>query len=77
MVERRIKQINVIFLSLIILLAIILAVRFVQCGGCGDCYAESLANKVMLHTLGVICLVYIASIPVMLYKVRQSKKEEK
>jgi len=29
----------------------------------------------MLYALGIICFGYIVSIPVMLYKVRQSKKE--
>jgi len=72
--ERRVKLINIVFLSLILLLAIILAARFVQCGGCGVCYGKSLANQVMLHALGVVLFGYIVSIPVMIYKVRQSKK---
>lgn len=72
--ERQVKWINIVCLSLITILAIILATRFVTCGGCSVCFTESIANKILLYTLCGLCFGYVASIPIMIYKVRQSRK---
>ena len=76
-IERRVWWINVAYLSAIITLASILAVRFNLSGGCGGCFVESLANTILLYALTALCFSYIVCIPIMIYKVRQSKKVKK
>ena len=74
-VERRIKWVNIACLSLMTALAIILAVRLSIFTDCPSCFFEvSLFNKILLWVLVILIIGYIASIPVMVYKVRQSKK---
>lgn len=75
-IEQRVWWINVAYLSSIMTLAIILAVRFTSCGGCSECFTGNLANGLLLYALAVLCLGYIVSIPIMIYKVRQSKKDD-
>ena len=73
-VERKVWYINVVCLGLMTVLTIILAVRlmFVDCPSCF--FADSLFNKAVLYLLIGVLLGYIACIPIMIYKVRQSKK---
>ena len=74
-VERRIKWVNIVCLALMTALAIILAVRLSIFTDCPSCFFEvSLFNKILSRVLVVLIIGYIASIPVMVYKVRQSKK---
>lgn len=73
-IERRVWWINIAYLSSIMTLTIILAVRFTLCGGCSECFTGSLANGLLLYALTALCFGYIACIPIMIYKVRQSKK---
>jgi len=74
-IERRVVRINIAYLAAIVPLTIILAVRFKLSGSCGDCFVTDLANVILLYTLAALCFGYIASIPIMIYKVRQSKKD--
>lgn len=74
--ERRIWWANVVCLSLMLVLAITLATRFVSCGGCGACFTANLINKILLYTLTILVAGYLVSIPVMAYKVWQSRKSK-
>ena len=73
-VERQVKKISIICIGLMTVLAIILAIRlmFVDCPSCF--FADSLFNKAVLYLLIGVLIGYIACIPIMIYKVRQSKK---
>lgn len=74
-VERRVGYINVVCLATMIVLAIILAVRLsLFAGGCPDCFTASLLNRLLVYLLTGLIIGYIACIPIMIYKVRQSKK---
>ena len=73
-IERRVWWINVAYLSAIITLASILAVKFNLASGCGPCFEESLANTIFLYALAALCFSYIISIPIMINKVWRSKK---
>ena len=74
-VEQRVQQINVVCITLMVVLAIILAVRLnIFAGSCPSCFADSLLNRLLIYLLAGLVLGYIASIPIMIYKVRQSKK---
>ena len=73
-IERRVWWINIAYLSSITTLTIILATRFISCGGCTECFVGSLVNEVLLYALVALCLGYVASIPIMIYKVWRSKK---
>lgn len=73
-VERKVWYINVVCLATMIALAIILAVRLMSVD-CPSCFfADSLFNRAVLYLLIGVLLGYIACIPIMIYKVRQSKK---
>jgi len=74
-IERRVVRINIAYLAAIVPLTIILAVRFKLSGSCGDCFVTDLANVILLYTLAALCFGYIASIPIMIYKVWRSKKK--
>lgn len=77
-VERQVKKISIICIGLMTTLAIILAVRLNLFTDCPSCFfVDSLFNKAVLCLLIGILLGYIACIPIMIYKVRQSKKVKK
>ena len=74
-IEQRVKQINIAYITLMIALAIILAIRLNLFTDCPSCFfVDSLFNKAILCVSIGVFLGYIASIPIMIYKVRQSKK---
>ena len=76
-VERRVGYINIACLSAMVVLAIIMVLRFeLFSGGCADCFSDSLFNRVLLGVLIGLLIGYIACLPIMIYKVRQSKKSE-
>ena len=76
-VERRVGYINIACLATMIALAIILAIRLNLFTDCPSCFfVDSLFNKAILCILIGVFLGYIASIPIMFYKVRQSRKNE-
>ena len=75
-IERRVKWINIAYLSAIAPLAIIVVVRFKIGGSCGDCFVTDLANVILLYVLAALCFGYIASIPIMIYKVWRSKRNK-
>lgn len=72
-IERRVTWINIAYLAAIIPLAIILAVKFKLCG---SCFVVNPVNVILLYTLAALCFGYIASIPIMIYKVWRSKKNK-
>ena len=75
-IERRVVRINIAYLAAIVPLAIIIVVRFKLYGSCSDCFMTNLPNMILLYALAAICFGYIASIPIMIYKVWQSKKNK-
>ena len=76
-IERRVKQINIVCITLMVALAIILAIQLSMFTDCPSCFfVDSLFNKAILCVSIGVFLGYIASIPIMIYKVRQSKKFE-
>jgi len=74
-IERRVKWINIAYLAAIWPLVIIVVARFKLGGSCGDCFVTDLTNVILLYALAALCFGYIASIPIMIYKARQSKKD--
>ena len=76
-IERRIKWVNIACIVSMAILAIILAVRFSIFTDCPACFYEaSLFNKIILGVLLALIIGYMASIPVMVYKARKSKKAD-
>lgn len=74
-VEQRVGYITIACLSAMVVLAITMILRFeLFSGGCADCFSNSLFNRVLLGALIGLIIGYIACIPIMVYKVRQSKK---
>jgi len=76
-VKLQMLRINLIFVAVLILIVFAMIITYHEgYNSCATCFEESLASKVFHYTIGLFSIAYITFIPIAIYKIRQSRKNE-
>jgi len=74
--KQQARRVIITCISLFLAGAVVLIIRFyVSSHGCPSCFTSSLANRILLYAMMLLIIGNLISLPVMIYKIRRSKKD--